>query len=82
MDVIELIGKDPDKKIRENGPMLHPYLKEMNENTFAGKELMTVGENVVYIKCIILIKKKKVKHGIYSKLSKYQSSIIIVFNLK
>lgn len=44
MDVIELIGKDPDKKIRENGPMLHPYLKEMNENTFAGKELMTVGE--------------------------------------
>lgn len=44
MDVIELIGKDPDKKIRENGPMLHPYLKEMNENTFAGKNLMTVGE--------------------------------------
>lgn len=44
MDVIELIGKDPDKKIRENGPMLHPYLKEMNEHTFAGKNLMTVGE--------------------------------------
>ena len=44
MDVIELIGKDPDKNIRENGPMLHPYLKEMNENTFASKELMTVGE--------------------------------------
>ena len=44
MDVIELIGKDPDKKIRENGLMLHPYLKEMNEHTFAGKDLMTVGE--------------------------------------
>lgn len=44
MDVIELIGKDPDKMIRENGPMLHPYLKEMNEHTFNGKDLMTVGE--------------------------------------
>lgn len=44
MDVIELIGKDSYKEIRENGPMLHPYLKEMNENTFAGKGLMTVGE--------------------------------------
>ena len=32
MDVIELIGKDPDKMIRENGPMLHPYLQEMNKN--------------------------------------------------
>lgn len=44
MDVIELIGKDPDKNIRENGPMLHPYLQEMNKNTFGGKDLMTVGE--------------------------------------
>ena len=44
MDVIELIGKDPDQKIRENGPMLHPYLKEMNEHTFANKDMMTVGE--------------------------------------
>lgn len=44
MDVIELIGKEPDKGIRENGPMLHPYLQEMNKNTFGGKDLMTVGE--------------------------------------
>ena len=44
MDIIELIGKDPDQKIRENGPMLHPYLKEMNEHTFANKDMMTVGE--------------------------------------
>ncbi|ARD07488.1 glucohydrolase (plasmid) [Lactobacillus amylolyticus] len=44
MDVIELIGKEPDKKIRENGPMLHPYLQEMNKKTFGGKNLMTVGE--------------------------------------
>lgn len=44
MDVIELIGKDPDKLIRENGPMLHPYLQEMNKKTFGSKNLMTVGE--------------------------------------
>ena len=34
MDVIELIGKDPDKMVRENGKMLHPYLQEMNQKTF------------------------------------------------
>lgn len=44
MDVIELIGKDPDKLIRENGPMLHHYLQEMNKKTFGSKNLMTVGE--------------------------------------
>lgn len=44
MDVIELIGKEPEKMIRENGPMLHPYLQEMNKNTFANKDIMTVGE--------------------------------------
>jgi glucan 1,6-alpha-glucosidase len=44
MDVIELIGKDPDKMIRENGPMLHPYLQEMNKNTFGDRDVMTVGE--------------------------------------
>lgn len=37
MDVIDLIGKIPDQKIKENGPMLHSYLQEMNEATF-GKE--------------------------------------------
>ncbi len=44
MDVIELIGKEVDKKITNNGPMLHPYLKEMNQNTFCDKDLLTVGE--------------------------------------
>ncbi len=44
MDVIELIGKDPDKMIRENGPMLHPYLQEMNKATFGNRDVMTVGE--------------------------------------
>lgn len=44
MDVIDLIGKEPDKEITANGPMLHPYLQEMNKHTFGGKDLMTVGE--------------------------------------
>ena len=44
MDVVELLGKDPDKKIKENGPKLHEYLKEMNRRTFGGKDLLTVGE--------------------------------------
>ena len=44
MDVIELIGKIPDEKIKENGPKLHEYIKEMNNKTFGGKNLLTVGE--------------------------------------
>lgn len=44
MDVIELIGKVPDKKIKENGPKLHEYIKEMNKKTFGDKNLFTVGE--------------------------------------
>jgi len=44
MDVIELIGKLPDEKITVNGPKLHEYIKEMNNKTFGGKDLLTVGE--------------------------------------
>lgn len=44
MDVIDLIGKNPDKKIKENGPNLHKYIQEMNKNTFGNKDLLTVGE--------------------------------------
>lgn len=44
MDVIDLIGKIPDQKIKENGPMLHKYLHEMNESTFGHRDSMTVGE--------------------------------------
>ncbi|WP_125763174.1 glycoside hydrolase family 13 protein [Companilactobacillus hulinensis] len=44
MDVIDLIGKVPNKKITGNGPRLHEYLQEMNKNTFHGKDLLTVGE--------------------------------------
>lgn len=44
MDVIDLIGKDVDQKITENGPKLHEYIKEMNEATFKGRDTLTVGE--------------------------------------
>ncbi|MGX7273247.1 glycoside hydrolase family 13 protein [Enterococcus haemoperoxidus] len=44
MDVIDLVGKIPDKKITGNGPKLHDYLQEMNAQTFGGKDLLTVGE--------------------------------------
>lgn len=39
MDVIDMIGKIPDEKVVNNGPMLHPYLKEMNQATFGDKDL-------------------------------------------
>lgn len=44
MDVIDLIGKQPDQKIKENGPKLHDYLQEMNAKTFGNSDLLTVGE--------------------------------------
>lgn len=44
MDVIDLIGKLPDKEITGNGPMLHDYLKEMNKKTFGKRDVLTVGE--------------------------------------
>jgi glucan 1,6-alpha-glucosidase len=44
MDVIDLIGKMPDKKLTANGPKLHDYLKEMHEHTLKGRDVMTVGE--------------------------------------
>lgn len=44
MDVIDLIGKVPDKMITGNGPKLHEYLQEMNIEALAGNDLLTVGE--------------------------------------
>ena len=44
MDVIDMIGKIPDEKVVNNGPMLHPYLKEMNQVNFGDLDLLTVGE--------------------------------------
>lgn len=44
LDVIELLGKIPEKKITANGPHLHEYIHEMYEQAFFRKDLMTVGE--------------------------------------
>ena len=44
MDVIDLIGKVPDKMITGNGPKLHEYLQEMNKAALEGNDLLTVGE--------------------------------------
>lgn len=44
MDVIEMIGKQPDKMISSNGPKLHEYINEMNQKTFGNHDLLTVGE--------------------------------------
>lgn len=44
MDVIDLIGKEIDKGIIGNGPLLHPYIQEMHQQCFVGREVMNVGE--------------------------------------
>ncbi|MCH4889094.1 alpha-glucosidase [Acidaminobacter sp. JC074] len=44
MDVIDLIGKNIDKKIVGNGPTLHERLQEMNQKTFGHRDIVTVGE--------------------------------------
>ena len=44
MDVIDLIGKEPDRGIIADGPNLHPYIREMHEATLKGRNVVTVGE--------------------------------------
>ncbi|USD67308.1 alpha-glucosidase [Vibrio sp. SCSIO 43136] len=44
LDVIDLIGKEIDKGITNNGERLHPMIQQMNRETFGGKDLITVGE--------------------------------------
>ncbi len=44
MDVIDLIGKDVDAGVIEEGPMLHPYLQEMNAAVLKGRDIVTIGE--------------------------------------
>lgn len=44
MDVIDLIGKVPEKKITENGPRMHEFIQEMHEKTLKGRDVLTVGE--------------------------------------
>lgn len=45
LDVIDLIGKEPDLKITGNGPNLHQYIRELSKETFQkAEDLLTVGE--------------------------------------
>lgn len=44
LDVIDQIAKEPDKKITNNGPRLHEYLRELSKETFQKADLVTVGE--------------------------------------
>lgn len=44
-DVIDLIGKVPEKRIIANGPRLHDYVLELNEDGFGQYgDILTVGE--------------------------------------
>lgn len=44
MDVIDLIGKDPDARIFADAPDLHPFIREMHDATLMGRNVVTVGE--------------------------------------
>ncbi len=44
LDVIDQIGKDPDRKITGNGPRLHFFLEELSREAFREEGLVTVGE--------------------------------------
>lgn len=44
MDVIDLIGKEVDRGITADGPMVHVYLQEMHAATLAGRDVLSVGE--------------------------------------
>ena len=44
LDVIDLIGKDVDKKLIGHGPFYHQFLKELKDQVFTNAQLFTVGE--------------------------------------
>lgn len=44
LDVIDNIGKEPDRKITSNGPRLHEYIRELRRSAFREDTLVTVGE--------------------------------------
>lgn len=44
MDVIDLIGKQPEAGITADGPELHRYLQELHEATLTGRDALTVAE--------------------------------------
>lgn len=44
LDVVDHLGKDPDRGIRVNGPRLHEFIREMSAEAFSDPALVTVGE--------------------------------------
>ncbi|MEX1549746.1 alpha-glucosidase [Enterococcus sp. C50] len=44
LDVIDLIGKQPEKEVLGNGPNLHTYLQEMYHEVLKETDLVTIGE--------------------------------------
>ena len=44
LDVIDLIGKQPEKEVLGNGPNLHTYLQEMHREVLKETDLVTIGE--------------------------------------
>lgn len=44
LDVVDHLGKDPDRGITVNGPRLHEFIREMRREAFCKPGLVTVGE--------------------------------------
>ena len=44
LDVIDQIAKDPDRKITNNGPRLHEFLRELSREAFQEEGIVSVGE--------------------------------------
>ncbi|SEK58078.1 glucan 1,6-alpha-glucosidase [Carnobacterium iners] len=44
MDVIDQISKDLENNVTNNGPRLHEFIQEMNQETIRQYDVMTVGE--------------------------------------
>ena len=43
-DVIDMVSKDWSRLAMSNGPRLHRYIRELNDASFGGKGIITVGE--------------------------------------
>ena len=44
LDVVDHLGKDPERRIKVNGPQLHELIREMSAAAFHSPGLVTVGE--------------------------------------
>lgn len=44
LDVVDHLGKDPDRGLMKCAPTLHPYIREMSRAAFRRPDLVTVGE--------------------------------------